>query len=360
MIVDCAHYKDGQRTEEGMVPLEETAARLADGGFVWLGLFEPTEAELDQVRETFGLHELAVEDALILHRHPKIASYDPDVQLVIMRTARYDDEEEEVDFGEISVFVSATFVITVRQGVATDLTGVRQQLEERPELLATGSTSVLWAVMDAVVDAYAPVVLELERDVDDIEATVFSGAVAPTERIYSLRSEATGFYRAVHPLLAVISMVEQTAPKKLRPYLRDVRDHLVRVDEGIAGQRDLLRQALEANMAVISIEQTRVNVQQNRTMQQLTILATIFLPLTFITGFFGQNFKWMTDHVEGLIDFLLFGVGGLVIPLALLITWMRLRMPRVDTNAALVSEAKAGPARSASPAPPALTSMPRP
>jgi len=335
MIVDCAHYREGLRTEEGLVPLEETAARRADGGFVWLGLFEPGEEELAEVRETFGLHELAVEDALTLHRHPKIVSYDNDVQLAIMRTARYDDAAEGVDFGEISVFVAPDFVITVRQGVATELVGVRQRLEDRPELLATGSLSVLWAVMDAVVDAYAPVVLEVERDVDDIEATVFSGSVAPAERIYSLRGEATGFYRAVHPLLAVISTVEHAAPKKLRPYLRDVHDHLIRVDEGIADQRELLRQVLEANMAVISVEQTRVSVQQNRTMQQLTILATIFLPLTFITGFFGQNFGWLVQHISSHIAFIVYGLGGLVVPIAALIWWMRLRMPRVDTSLAV-------------------------
>jgi len=214
---------------------------------VWLGLFEPGEKELAQMRETFGLHELAVEDALTLHRHPKIVSYDEDVQLVVVRTARYDDATEQVDFGEISVFVAPTFVITVRQGVATDLTGVRQRLEERPKLLATGSSSVLWAVLGAVVDAYAPVVLEVERDVDDIEATVFS--------------------------------------------------------------------------------------QQNRTIQQLTILATIFLPLTFITGFFGQNFGWLVDHVESLPAFLVYGIGGPAVPLVLLIRWMRLRMPHADTRA---------------------------
>ena len=360
MIVDCAHYKDGHRTEEGKVPLEETAARRDEGGFVWLGLFNPGKEEMARVRETFGLHELAVEDALTLHRHPKIVSYDQDVQLVIMRTARYDDDAEEVDFGEISVFVAPSFVITVRQGVASDLTGVRQRLEERPQLMAAGTQAVLWAVLDAVVDSYAPVVLEVERDVDDIEATVFAGVVAPTERIYSLRGEATRFYRAVHPMLAVISTVEGIAPKKLRPYLRDVHDHLIRVDEGIADQRELLRQVLEANMAVISVEQTRVNVQQNRTMQQLTILATIFLPLTFITGFFGQNFKWMTDHIESFPDFLVFGVCGLIVPLTLLITWMRLRMPRVDTSAALVGAAGAGDARPVTAAPAAVPPAPGP
>ena len=334
MIVDCAHYKDGHRTEEGKVPLEETAARRADGGFVWLGLFEPKEEELAEVRAAFGLHELAVEDALTLHRHPKIVSYEPDVLLAIMRTARYDDAAEEVDFGEISVFVAPTFVITVRQGVATDLTGVRQRLEERPELLAAGSMSVLWAVLDAVVDTYAPVVLEVERDVDDIEATVFSGAVAPTERIYSLRSEATDFYRAVHPLLAVVATVERTASKKLRPYLRDVQDHLLLVDEEVVSQRDLLGTVLQANMAVLSVEQTKVGVRQNATIEQLTVLATVFLPLTFITGFFGQNFAWLVQHSSSYTAFMVYGLGGLIIPLALLFWWMRARMPHADAGAA--------------------------
>src|SRR5499427_1844171 len=324
MIIDCAHYQDGRRHGAGPVSLEEAAARCEQGGFVWLGLFEPADEELTQVRDTFGLHELAVEDAQNFHMRPKVELYDNDVRLVILRTARYDDAAEEVEFGEISVFLAPTFVITVRQGVASELRGARQRLEQRPELLAAGSPSVLWAILDEVVDDYAPVVAGLERDIDQIEATVFSGAAAPTERIYSLRSEATGFYRAVHPLLAVITTVERTAAPELQPYLRDVHDHLLLVDEGIADQRDLLRTVLEANMAVISVEQTRVSVQQNRTIEQLTILATIFLPLTFITGFFGQNFGWMVDHIDSLPAFLVYGVGGLALALALLFTWLRI------------------------------------
>ena len=189
------------RQDEGPVSLEEAAARCGQDGFVWLGLFEPGVAELDQVREAFGLHELAVEDAQSFHMRPKIEQYDGDVRLVILRTARYDDEAEDVDFGEISVFLAPTFVITVRQGVASELREARQRLEHRPELLKAGSTSALWAILDEVVDGYAPVVAGLENDIDQIEATVFSGTVAPTERIYSLRREATQFYRAVHPLL---------------------------------------------------------------------------------------------------------------------------------------------------------------
>ena len=325
MIIDCAHYQDGRRIDEGGVPLEEAAARAAEGGFVWLGLFEPSEQELAQIREIFGLHELAVEDALNVHMRPKIETYDKDVQLVILRTARYDDAAEEVEFGEISVFLSPTFVITVRQGVASGLSGARLRLEQRPELLASGSVSALWAILDTVVDNYLPVVAELEHDIDQIEGTVFSGAPAPTERIYSLRNEATDFYRAVHPLLAVTGIVERMVDKKLRHYLRDVRDHLLQADEEIAAQRDLLGTILEANMAVISVEQTRISIRQNSNMESLTLLATVFLPLTFVTGFFGQNFGWLVRNIDGQIAFIAYGIGGLVVPLVLLWAWVRRR-----------------------------------
>src|SRR6266576_1536622 len=334
MIIDCAHYQDGRRQEEGAVPLEEAAARCGQGGFVWLGLLEPSEEELVQVRDTFGLHELAVEDAQNFHMRPKIELYDQDVRLVILRTARYDAAAEEVKFGEISVFLSPTFVIAVRQGIASELREARLRLEQRPELLAAGSSSALWAIMDQVVDGYAPVVAGLEHDIDQIEATVFSGAVAPTERIYSLRNEATDFYRAVHPLLAVTAIVERAAQKKLRPYFRDVRDHLLLVDEEITDQRDVLTTVLQANMAVISVEQTKVSVQQNSTIEQLTILATVFLPLTFVTGFFGQNFGWLVQHISGFSMFLAYGIGGLVVPLVLLFSWLRLRSVRAGAAAA--------------------------
>jgi magnesium transporter len=349
MIIDCAHYQDGRRQGEGAVPLEDAAARSGQGGFVWLGLLEPGMEELAQVRDTFGLHELAVEDAQTFHMRPKIENYDSGVRLIILRTARYDDDAEEVEFGEISVFLAPTFVITVRQGVASELRGARQRLEQRPELLAAGSSSALWAILDHVVDGYAPVVAGLERDIDQIEATVFSGAVAPTERIYSLRREATDFYRAVHPLLTVITTVERAneAPE-LQPYLRDVQDHLLLVNEEVAAQRDLLSTVLEANMAVISVEQTKVSVRQNATIEQLTILATVFLPLTFVTGFFGQNFAWLVEHIHGLAAFLAYGIGGLAVPLVLLFLWLRLRRPHPGTGARSTT---ADPNRSAKPGP---------
>ena len=325
MIIDCAHYQDGRRRDEGAVSLQEAASRCLAGGFVWLGLFEPGEAELAEVRDIFGLHELAVEDALNLHTRPKIEHYDQNVQLVILRTARYDDAAEEVEFGEISVFIAPTFVITVRQGVASELREARQRLEQRPELLALGTASALWAILDQVVDGYAPVVAGLERDIDQIEATVFSGAAAPTERIYSLRREVTDFYRAVHPLIAVTGAAERMADKKLRHYLSDVRDHLLLANDEVGAQRDLLGTILEANMAVISVEQTKISVQQNTTIEQLTILATVFLPLTFVTGFFGQNFGWLTRHIDTDTAFVSYGIGGLAVPLTLLFMWFRMR-----------------------------------
>jgi magnesium transporter len=327
VIIDCAHYRDGRRQEEGPVSLEDAAARTKQGGFVWLGLFEPEPEELDQVRAAFNLHELAVEDAQIEHMRPKVELYGGEVRLVILRTARYDDAKEEVEFGFISVFLAPTFVITVRHGVASELREARQRLELRPELLSAGTASALWAIMDQVVDGYAPVVAGLEHDIDQIEATVFTGSIAPTERIYSLRREATDFFRAVHPLLGVVGAVERLVNPELQPYLRDVRDHVLLVDEEVAAQRDLLGTVLEANMAVISAEQAKVSVQQNATIEQLTILATVFLPLTFVTGFFGQNFGWLVGHIHSEVAFIVLGIGGLVIPLVLLYGWLKFKRP---------------------------------
>ncbi|ARE78588.1 magnesium and cobalt transport protein CorA [Streptomyces sp. NPDC059558] len=330
MIVDCAHYRDGRRQQEGAMPLEQAAARCGQGGFVWLGLFEPGPEELDRVREIFGLHELAVEDAAAFHLRPKAEQYEDGTELIILRTARYDDEREEIDTGEISIFLADHFVITVRHGIASELHGARSRLESRPELLRTGSASTLWAILDQVVDSYAPVVGELERDIEQIEATVFSGAVAPTERIYSLRREATDFYRAVHPLLAVLARRLQTGktPSALRPYIRDVHDHLLLVNEEVAAQRDLLTTVLEANIAVISVEQNKINLRQSATMERLTILASVFLPLSFVVGFFGQNFDWLVTHISSFTAFLTLTVLGLLLPCLMLYVWLRRRRSR--------------------------------
>jgi magnesium transporter len=327
MIIDCAHYRDGRRQHEGPLPLEDAAARCSEGGFVWLGLFEPLPEELAEVQTSFGLHELAVEDARTFHLRPKFERFDHNLHFVILRTARYDEAREEVEFGEISIFLGPGFVIHVRQGVASELKSARLRLEGHPELLEGGPASVLWAILDKVVDDYAPVVEGLERDIEDVEAMVFSGAVAPTERIYFLRREASDFYRAVHPLLSPLDMLERGSfvpvDSALVPYLRDVHDHARLVDEEVAAQRDLLTTVLEANMAVISTQQTQTSVRQNDSIRQLTMIATVFLPLTFLTGFFGQNFGWLVEHTDSLAAFVVLGVGGLVLAAVALYVWLR-------------------------------------
>jgi len=343
MIVDCAVYRDGRRQQAEKLTPQQAAARQQDGSFVWLGTVDPSSEELQEIRDDFGLHELAVEDASEFHLRPKVEQYEDDVQLVILRTARYDDAREEIDFGEISVFLAPRFVITVRQGVASELRGARNRLEHRPELLEAGSKSALWAILDQVVDGYAPVIGEVERDIEQLESTVFSGAVAPTERIYFLRREVTNFYRAVHPLLAVIGTVERTAPEPLLPYFRDVHDNLALVNEEVAAQRDLLATVLEANIAVISVEQTKVSVLQNATIEQLTKLSTVFLPLTFVTGFFGQNFGWLVDSIGSFWTFLFFGIGALLIPCIALLFWFRVdarkRALKITSSSAPLAEA---------------------
>src|SRR5437588_7687103 len=202
-----------------------------DDGFIWMGLFEPEPALLAEVQARFGLHDLAVEDAQTFHLRPKVELYDEaDIFFAVFRTARYVDETDEVEFGEVSVFLSQRFLITVRQGAASDLRDARQRLERRPELLKEGPIAGLWAILDKIVDDYAPVVEGLERDVEEVEATVFGGSAAATERIYKLRREVTEFYRAVHPLLGPLDALERGAylrlSEKLTPFVRDVNDHL--------------------------------------------------------------------------------------------------------------------------------------
>ena len=298
MIVDCAHYRDGRRQHQGkMDPAEAAAICKNDTGFVWLGMVEPSPEELSRVQDTFGLHDLAVEDAQSFHLRPKVEAYEGDITFVVLRTARYVDEREEVEFGEVSIFVGPGFIITVRQGVASDLHSARLRLEAHPKLLEEGPASVLWAILDKIVDDYAPVVEGLERDIEEVEHTVFSGSAAPTRRIYLLRREVTDFYRAVHPLLGPAAAITQGGVLEvspgLRQYFRDVDDHLKLVNEEIVAQRDLLTTILQANMAVVSAE-------QNEVVRKISAWAAIITIPTFVASFYGMNFEHMPElHWRG-------------------------------------------------------------
>jgi magnesium transporter len=291
-IVDCAHYRDGRRQHAGRMEPEAAAAICRnEPGFVWLGMVEPSPEELDSVQTLFGLHELAVEDAQSFHLRPKVETYEGGVTFVVLRTARYVDEREEVEFGEVAIFVGPGFIISVRQGI-TDLHGARLRLEARPQLLEEGPASVLWAIVDKIVDDYAPVVEGLETDIEEVEQTVFSGSVAPVQRIYLLRREVSDFYRAVHPLLGPAAAITQGGVLEigpgLRQYFRDVDDHLKLVNEEIVAQRDLLSTILQANMAVVA-------TQQNEVVRKISAWFGIITVPTFVASVYGMNFDHMPE-----------------------------------------------------------------
>ena len=293
MIVDCAHYRDGRRQQEGPMRPEDAAAICGrEPGFVWLGMVSPSPEELASMQHVFGLHELAVEDAQSFHLRPKVEQYAEGIAFVVLRTARYLPEREEVEFGEISIFLGTGFLITVRQGAASDLHSARLRVEARPQLLREGPQAALWAILDKVVDDYAPVVEELERDIEEIERTVFSGAAAPVQRIYLLRREVSDFYRAVHPLIGRVSALARGAALGVTPavaqYFRDVNDHLDLVNEEVVAQRDLLTTILQANMAVISVEQSNI-------VRRISGWAAIITVPTFIASFYGMNFEHMPE-----------------------------------------------------------------
>lgn len=295
MIVDCAHYRDGERQNTGPLTLEDAAALDRGGGdFVWLGLKEPGSEELERVGEAFGLHELALEDAHNAHQRPKLEDYQDSI-FIVLRTARYDDGREEVDFGEIHMFAGSGYVIAVRHGEASDLRSARARLEERPELLAMGPSSVVWAVIDRVVDDYAPVVAGIDNDIEEVEEEIFSGGVDSTQRIYFLKREVIEFHRAVRPLLAPLEGLEYGSKPQvsdeLRRYFRDIHDHTRRIDEQVAGQRELLTSILEANLALLG-------VRQNEVIRGISAWAAIIAVPTFLASIWGMNFNHMPELAQ--------------------------------------------------------------
>jgi len=295
MIVDCGHYCDGVRQHDGQMSLAEAAScRERGDGFVWIGTLDPTEEELSDLASALSLHELAVEDAKRAHQRPKIEQYDQHI-FIVLRTARYMDESETVEFGEIHVFLGRGYAVTVRHGAASDLHEVRERLEGRPDLLAHGPVAVMWGVLDKVVDDYEPVVAGIENDIEEVEATVFGddpeNADDPTRRIYFLRREVVQMFRAVHPLLPPLDAAERGDDPRLLPmreYFRDVNDHAKRVHDEVLVQRDGLQTVLEASIALLSHGQSIV-------VRRISAWAAIITVPTLIASIYGMNFHDMPE-----------------------------------------------------------------
>jgi magnesium transporter len=294
VIVDCAHYRDGVRQHEGALDVEHAAgyARAGDG-FVWVGLFEPTDEELARVAAAFGLHELAVEDAGREHQRPKLEEYEGTF-FMVLRPARYDEAAERVHFGEIDLFLGPGYAVSARHGEASPLTGARDRLQaEHRELMKMGVAAVGWAILDQVVDDYEPVARGIEDDIEEVEQAIFGpGASESTERIYFLKREVIEFHRAIAPLLVPLELLERGAypqlPEPLRPFFRDVADHVRRVDEQVMAQRELLTSILEANLALVS-------VRQNKVVQTISAWAAIVAVPTFLASIWGMNFEHMPE-----------------------------------------------------------------
>ncbi len=296
MIVDRAIYRDGRR-----VPAPESLAELNDAcrngaGVAWIGLYRPDAAEFAEVAEQFHLHELAVEDAVKAHQRPKLEHYG-DMQFLVLRPARYVDETETVEFGEVHIFAGPQFVITVRHSEAPDLGVIRQRLERRPELLRRGSVAIVHAIIDEVVDDYGPVVDGLQNDIDEIENDVFDGSSQVSRRIYELTREVIEFQRATRPLDPILQglMRAPGVDDEERRHLRDVEDHALRIDERVTGFRELLQNILSVNLTLETKALSEAANTTNEEVKKISAWAAIFFAPTLVGTIYGMNFDHMPE-----------------------------------------------------------------
>jgi magnesium transporter len=294
VIIDCAVYTDGVR-RPGRLDLDDAleAAEEPDS-FVWIGLHEPDGDEFEQVRNELGLHELAVEDAVHAHQRPKLEVYDDDL-FVVLKTARYDDVAEVVEFAELQLFIGPRYVVTVRHGQASALAAVRTMVERDPDKLRCGPMAVLHAVVDHVVDDYMPVLAGLDNDMAEIEDAVFDPdhqREDPSRRIYQLKREVLDFLRNTEPLREPMARLAAgelpLARAELQSYFRDVEDHLTRVVASIQHARELLTDALDANLA-------QVTTRQNNDMRTISAWLAIGGFPTVLGAVYGMNFEHMPE-----------------------------------------------------------------
>ncbi|MEU1803128.1 magnesium and cobalt transport protein CorA [Streptomyces sp. NPDC019937] len=306
-VVDAAVYRDGRRvgTPDS---LAATFRRLREepGAMAWIGLYRPTEAELLSLAQEFDLHKLSIEDAMEAHQRPKLERYG-ETLFVVLRAARYLDAVEEVDFGELHVFVGPDFLITVRHGAAPDLSAVRARMESAPELLALGPEAVLYAILDAVVDGYAPVVAGVQNDIDEIETEVFRGDPAVSRRIYELSREMVEFQRATRPLVGMLRGLMAGFDKygtddELQRYLRDVADHVTHTSERVDGFRSALTDILAVNATLVTQQQNaemralaEAGFEQNEEVKKISAWAAILFAPTLVGTIYGMNFTHMPE-----------------------------------------------------------------
>lgn len=302
MIIDCAVYRDGRRLDvaSGVAEAKRTIDDDEDS-FAWVGLFEPKEEEFADVRAAFGLHELAVEDAIKAQQRPKLEVYGNSL-FMVLRPTLYVREQHDVRVGEILLFVGPNFVVSVRHGEEGALAGVRRTIEARPDLLRLGPGAVVYGILDHVVDGYRRVSQDMEDQIqDEIEAEVLlPGGECGPEEIYTMKREVLEFHSAVAPLL---EPVERLAHRRvghvedtISQYLVDVQDHLIKVIADVHRFREILNNAMDLHLSSTS-------TQQNRTLGQLTVIASLFLPLTFLSGFFGMNFGWLVNNIGSFATF---------------------------------------------------------
>ncbi|MBO0690009.1 MAG: magnesium and cobalt transport protein CorA [Candidatus Dormibacteraeota bacterium] len=307
-MVDAGLYRDGHRiaSPRTLAEAQEGLAGGEPGTMAWIGLYRPGEAQLLAAAEVFGLHELAVEDAIVAHQRPKLERYG-DTLFVVLRAARYLDEVEEVDFGEIHLFVGPNFVLTVRHSQAPDLATVRRRMEGDADLLRMGPEAVLYAVLDSVVDGYAPVVAGLQTDIDEIETQVFGGDPQASRRTYELSREVIEFQRATKPLLGMLDSLsagyeKYGTPEDLQGYLRDVADHATTVAERVDGFRQMLSDILTLNVTLVGQAQneemkrlTEASFAQNEEVKKISAWAAILFAPTLIGTVYGMNFTNMPE-----------------------------------------------------------------
>jgi magnesium transporter len=292
MIVDYALYQNGNRyTEPSNLPELISKAR-AEGGFVWLGLAEPTQMEFDKIVGDFRFHPLAIEDAVNAKQRPKFEEY-PGVQFCVLKTVFYDEEKSLVSTGEIFCFIGEYFIVVVRHGDGAPLKNTRHALESNPEHLAKGPYAVLHAVIDHVIDCYIDIAAELEADVVQVENDVFNERKKTNSAaIYFLKREIIEFRHAIDPLLSPLQKLASEGaahvPNTLTPFFRDTLDHLSRASDAAAGLDSLLVSALQADMA-------HVQVQQNADMRKITSYVALASVPTMVAGIYGMNFDFMPE-----------------------------------------------------------------